>query len=173
MWYWDLGNKYYEFKKLMGLPPKLELLAVFSSSDNVIGRSHTAVNRNAGVWTGQYVTSVTELHSIAPTMHRLHGCTCRLLVAYTVRYASTGTSMGCVYYLWTACSNTSHASTSKGLQYQFQSRSVSCSKLQIHTSIATSTFSKLPCFSRWLACVHNQCQTLVSVLARKRTSISS
>ena len=46
----------------MGLPPKLELLAVFSSSDNVVGRSCTAVNRNVG----QYITSVTELCSIAP-----------------------------------------------------------------------------------------------------------
>ena len=84
---------------------------------------------------------------------------------YTVRHASTGTSMGCVYYFLTACSNTSHASTWKGLQYQFQSRSVSCSRL---ASVATSTFSKLPCFARWLACEDNQCQTLVSVLAPKR-----
>ena len=116
------------------------------------------------------------LQSFVPlrqTIHRLHGYTCRLLLAYTVRHASTGTSMGWVYYLWTACSNTSHASTWKGLQYQFQSRSVSCSWLQIHVSVATSTFSKLPCFSRWLACEHNQCQTLVSALAPKKTSISS
>ena len=33
----------------MGLLPKLELLAVFSSSDIVVGRPHTAVNRNVGV----------------------------------------------------------------------------------------------------------------------------
>ena len=38
-------------------------------------------------------------------MHRLHGCTCRLAVAYTVRHASTATSMGCVTYFLTACSN--------------------------------------------------------------------
>ena len=50
----------------MGLSPKLKLLAVFSSGDNVVGRSHTAVNRNGGVRTGQYITSVTELRSIAP-----------------------------------------------------------------------------------------------------------
>ena len=111
------------------------------------------------------------LQSFVPllqTMHRLHSCTCRLLLACTVRHASTGTSMGCVYYFLTACSNTSHASSWKGLQYQFQSRSVSCSRLQIHASVATSTFSKLPCFTRWLACEHNQCQTLVSALAPKR-----
>ena len=64
--------------------------------------------------------------------------------------------------------NTSHASTWKGRQLQFQSRSVLCSRPQIHASVATSTFSKLPCFARWLACEHNQCQTLVSALAPKR-----
>ena len=111
------------------------------------------------------------LQSFVPllqTMHRLHGCTFRLLLAYTVRHASTVTSMGCVTYFLTACSNTSHSSTWKGLQLQFQSRSVSCSRLQIQASVATSTFSKLPCFARWLACEHNQCQTLVSALAPKR-----
>ena len=29
--------KYFELKKLIGLSPKLKLLAVFSSSDNVVG----------------------------------------------------------------------------------------------------------------------------------------
>ena len=116
------------------------------------------------------------LQSFVPllqTMHRLHGCTCSLLLAYTVRHASTATSMRCAYYFLTACSNTSHASTWKGFQHQYRSRSVSCSRLQIHASVATLTFSKLPCCARWLAFEHTQCQTLVSVLAPKRTSILS
>ena len=75
------------------------------------------------------------LQSFVPllqTMHRLHSCTCRLLVAYTsVRHASTGTPMECVYYISTACSITSHACTWEGLRYQFQSGSVSsCFKYQ-------------------------------------------
>ena len=42
---------------------------------------------------------------------------------------------------------------------------LSCRRLQIHASVATS---RLPYFARWLACKHNQCKTLVSVLAPKR-----
>ena len=65
------------------------------------------------------------------TMHSLHGCTCRLLVAHTVRHASTGTPMECVTYFLIAYSNTAHASTWEGLRYQFQLGSVSaCFKYQ-------------------------------------------
>ena len=54
----------------MGLPPKHELLAVFSSSDTVVGRSHTAVNRKQA---NISLNSVTELHSIPPSTEYMHG----------------------------------------------------------------------------------------------------
>ena len=71
----------------MGLLPKLELLAVFCSSDNVVGRSHTAVNRNIGVWTGQYIVLQSFVPLLQTWTNYVHGCTCRLLVAYTVMHA--------------------------------------------------------------------------------------
>ena len=48
------GQQVFRKKILVGLPPKLELLAVFSSSDTVVGmyvysRPCTAVYRNVGV----------------------------------------------------------------------------------------------------------------------------
>ena len=79
-------------------------------------------------------------------MHRLHGCTYRLFVAYTVRHASTGTSMGCVTFFLTTCSsNTSQASIWEEHWYWFQSEFVSA--CFIYQCIATSTLSKPPCFA--------------------------
>ena len=76
---------------------------------------------------------LSQLHSIlskyAQTT-RLH-MQALALVAYIVRHASTGTPIGCDTYFLTAFSHTSHASTWKWLQYQFQPGSVSaCFKYQ-------------------------------------------
>ena len=70
-------------------------------------------------------------------MHRLHGCTYRLFVAYTVRHASTGTSMGCVIFFLTTCSsNTSQASIAEFVSACFKYQ---CSYLNIlHASLLCS-----------------------------------
>ena len=106
MWYWQLGNKHFELKKLAGLLPRLELLAVFGSDDTVVG---TYTVGHALLWTEMLVceqanislVTVTELHSIAPNYAQTTRLHMQALASlHSRRHASTGTSMGCVTPFW-------------------------------------------------------------------------
>ena len=91
-----------------------------------------------------YITSDSYRASFHLTMHRLHGCTCWLLVAYTVRHASTGIPIGCVTYFLTTCSTPLMPALGKGFSTAF---SHDLCQHASNTSVPTSTFSKLSCFT--------------------------
>ena len=84
-------------------------------------------------------------------MHRLHGCTCWLLVAYTVRHASTGIPIGCVTYVLTTCSTPHMPTLGKGFGISF-----SQNLCQHASNTRVSSYLNIPQASLLHSCLHEK-----------------